>query len=139
MLDRELDHYIRQEADEGEALRDQIETLRREVGVRLASLGDSFRLYETLTGHSHASQRQLTRGKSPGQRSSPRLDHVLAVLDRSPGPVTVDQVVASMPDAPERGAVTAALHRAVKSGEARRLRRGVYVRANASTEVAAAM
>lgn len=139
MLERELDRYITQEMEALDELKRRVDVLRLESARRMAALTDSFRLFESLTGELHAAQAQMFRGRSGDGRLHPRMDRILASLDRARGPMTVTDIVASMPDAPERGAVTAALHRAVKRGEARRLRRGVYERVESSIKAVPSM
>lgn len=135
MLEQELHRYIVGEIEALEGLKSDMDALRLESARRMAALTDSFRLFESLTGELHEAQVQLVGGRLGDDRPHPRLDRVLASLERAQGPMTVTDIVASMPDAPERGAVTAALHRAVKRGEARRLRRGVYEIADRPVEV----
>ncbi len=117
----ELDGAIRSTQREVEALEEQLASLKREL-ARLRQLqGDALRLYRSATGSGHP----LDRNVEPA-RDRPRAEQVLAALGAAEGPVTLAELVAAMPDEPERGAVSAVVHRAIARGEVRRLSRGVY-------------
>lgn len=127
MLVDELDQHIKTEVQNLADLRDQMSRLRCQLSGAADQLEDALRLYRSLAGQSHPLQSELSI-PTEQMRRSPRLDQVLAVFDRHRGPVSLDELVEAMPDAPERGAVSAAVHRAIKRGEVRSLDRGLYER-----------
>ncbi len=124
MLLAELDDHIRKEHDRLEALGTEIDRLRTEISDASERLRDALRLYESLAGEPH--EHALGSHTDDDGRPSPRLDMVISILDRRGQPTTLDELVAAMPDSPERGAVSAAVHRAIKKGKVRALKRGTY-------------
>lgn len=125
MLTEELAQHIEKQEDEIRELRSRMTLIRSEIARQLDEIGDSLRLYRSLTGSPHPAQVRL--GMIPDStRTMPRVEQVLAVLDRAAVPMTLTDLVTSLPDAPERGAITAAIHRAVKRGVVVRVERGLY-------------
>lgn len=121
-LVHELDQTIRSLDGEVRALELKAEELRRDIARQRQMMSDAFRLYRSATGCPHP----LERTGREETRERPRAEQVLAVMEAAGGPVTLSELVAAMPDGPERGAISAAVHRAIQRGEVRRLRRGVY-------------
>ena len=126
ILIAELDRHITGQLKLASGMRAEIDRLRQRLGDVLDDLEGAFSLFESLTGSSHPERSAAGFVGRSGSRLRPRLDQVLTFLKQNRSPVTLDAVVDAMPDAPERGAVSAALHRAIKQGAVRRVRRGIY-------------
>lgn len=118
----ELDRTIKTTHDEIGDLEAQLEELKRTIAVRRQMVADALRLYRSATGVAHPLE---APARSP-RRDRPREDQVIAVMEAAGRPVSLTELMDAMPDQPERGAVTAVVHRAIKRGEVRRLERGVY-------------
>lgn len=118
----ELEATIRSATEDVDRLERQVEDLRREIARRRHVLIDALRLYRSYTGVAHS----LESSDNTDERERPRADQVLAVMEAAGGPVTLSELIEAMPDAPDRGAISAVVHRAIRKGEVRRLRRGVY-------------
>lgn len=121
-LAEELDQTIRKVHNETQALEARIEDLRREIAQNRQIEGDALRLYRSTTGSPHP----LEERRPSESRDRPRAEQVMAVMKAAGRPVTLTELVDAMPDNPERGAISAVVHRAVRRGEVRRLSRGVY-------------
>ena len=121
-LREELDKTIRDTQAKIEELEESIESLQRELAKTRQIKGDAVRLFEATSGAQHA----LRDSGADHKRERPRADLVLAAMETANCPVTLDELVNAMPDGPERGAVSAVVHRAIKKGEVRRVKRGVY-------------
>lgn len=121
-LENELDVTIRSAYEDIRALEHQVEDLRRKIARHRQVMSDAFRLYQSTTGSSHP----LDGSQREESRERPRAEQVLAVMEAAGRPVTLSELVSAMPDKPERGAISAVVHRAIQKGEMRRLRRGVY-------------
>ena len=126
----ELDATIHTANEEVDHLEREMESLRREIARRRHVLLDALRLYHSLTGVAHS----LDSSVSSDQRERPRADQVLAVMEAAGRPVTLSELIEAMPDAPDRGAISAVVHRAIRKGEVRRLERGVYELSRAFAE-----
>lgn len=120
-LSEELDKAIRESQAKITALEERIESLHRELATTRQIKSDALRLYQLTEGSPHA-----LHDAPELKRERPRADQVLAVMDAAEGPITLEELVSAMPDEPERGAVSAVVHRAIKKGEVRRIKRGVY-------------
>jgi hypothetical protein len=118
----ELDRTIRSTHNEIEDLEAQLEELKRAIAVKRQMGADALRLYRSATGVAHPLEGPTTRTR----RDRPREEQVMAVLEAAGRPVSLTELMDAMPDHPERGAISAVVHRAVKRGEVRRLERGVY-------------
>jgi hypothetical protein len=118
----ELDRTIRAAQERVEDLEVQLEALRRDLARQRQIRADALRLYTSSTGRQHP----LGESSHEDARDRPRAEQVLAALEAADGPVTLSDLVAAMPDGPERGAVSAVVHRAIAKGDVRRLKRGVY-------------
>ena len=121
-LENELNRTIESTQQDISELESRIESLKRNLARLQQVEADALRLYKSTTGEEHP----LARGYKATTRKSPRADRVMAVLESAGRPVTLTEVVAAMPDDPQKGAITAVLHRAIKKGDARRLEPGVY-------------
>jgi hypothetical protein len=118
----ELYRTIRSTHDEIEDLEAELEKLKRAIAVKRQMGADALRLYHSATGVSHPLEGPTTRTR----RDRPREEQVMAVLEAAGGPVSLTELMDAMPDQPERGAISAVVHRAIKRGEIRRLERGIY-------------
>ncbi|MEX1134884.1 MAG: hypothetical protein WED83_08590 [Acidimicrobiia bacterium] len=107
---------------EVEDLESKVEDLKRKIAMRRQVEADALRLYRSTTGSAHP----FENGKSESARERPREEQVLAAMEAAGRPVTLSELLDAMPDRPERGAISAVVHRAIKRGEVRRLERGVY-------------
>lgn len=121
-LTEELDRTIRSAHQRVEDIEVELETLRRELARERQIRADALRLYLSATGTEHPLEGSHV--EEPRQR--PRAEQVLAVMETLSRPVTLAELVEAMPDKPERGAISAVVHRAIQKGEVRRLQRGVY-------------
>ena len=121
-LSDELDTTIRDSHSRISSLEKEIEALQRELAkVRLVK-SDALRLYHSATGSRHP----LHEAEAESKRERPRADQVITAMEAAQGPITLKELVSAMPDEPDRGAVSAVVHRAIKKGEVRRIKRGVY-------------
>lgn len=118
----ELDVTIRTADKDVGSLEQQVEHLRRQIALRRQVMFDALRLYRSATGSPHP----LEGFQETDNRERPRAEQVLAVMEAAGRAVTLAELVSAMPDKPERGAISAVVHRAIQRGEVRRLRRGVY-------------
>jgi len=121
-LVEELDTTIRAVREETRELEAQLDALRLEIARQRNLLSDALRLYRSTTGSRHP----FESSECDEIRERPRAEQVLAAMEAAGGPVTLSELVGAMPDKPERGAISAVVHRAIQKGEVRRLRRGVY-------------
>ena len=118
----ELDQTIRTTHDEIEDLEAQLEELKRTIAVKRQMEADARRLYRSATGVAHP----LEARASNIPRDRPREEQVIAAMEAAGRPVSLTELMDAMPDQPERGAISAVVHRAIKRGDVRRLERGVY-------------
>jgi hypothetical protein len=121
-LSDELDTTIRDSHSSISSLEEKIEALQRDLARARLVKSDALRLYQSTTG----SQHPLHEAEADSKRERPRADQVIAAMEAAAGPVTLKDLVSAMPDEPDRGAVSAVVHRAIKRGEVRRIKRGVY-------------
>lgn len=128
----ELDAAMQSAREDLDRLERELEALRREIACRRHVLVDALRLYRSYTGVAHPLESSVS--DSTDERERPRADQVLAVMEAAGGPVTLTELVEAMPDSPDRGAISAVVHRAIGKGEVRRLRRGVYELARSYAE-----
>jgi hypothetical protein len=126
MLKDELGQHIEGKLAELQAARQRLKELRSEIASLSEELSAALRVYEQVAGHQHEGAASIGLNGVPVTKNGSRLSMVLRALDQHPGPMTLDELVQAMPDSPERGAVSAAVHRAIKRGEVRSIRRGVY-------------
>ena len=118
----ELDRTIKTTHDEIEDLEAQLEELKRTIAMKRQMEADALRLYRSATGFAHP----LEAPVGSTRRERPREEQVIAVMEAAGRPVSLTELMDAMPDEPERGAISAAVHRAIKRGDVRRLERGVY-------------
>ena len=118
----ELESAIRAVHDEIENLESELEALRRTIAFKRQVRADALRLYLSTTGSAHPLEGST--GSAPRER--PREEQVLATMEAAGRPITLTELIDAMPDGPDRGAISAVVHRAIKRGEVRRLSRGVY-------------
>lgn len=121
-LNEELDATIRMTRHEIEVLESQLEALKRSIAHKRQVEADALRLYRSATGADHP----LDSNPANARRDRPREEQVIAAMEAAGRPVTLSELLDAMPDQPERGAISAVVHRAVKRGDVRRLERGVY-------------
>ena len=121
-LAEELDITIRATDQEIADLDRAMQGLKRELAAKRQIKADASRLFRSVTGEPHPLE-ELT---SPETRERPREEQVMSVLASANGPVTLSELIEAMPDRPEKGAISAVVHRAVTRGDVRRLGRGVY-------------
>lgn len=121
-LGDELNSAILATSSEVETLEQEIDDMRRTLAQKKQILRDALRLYESMTGSAH----ELATAEAESARERPRAGQVLAVLEAASAPVSLTELVKAMPDQPDRGAISAVVHRAIKKGEVRRLKRGLY-------------
>lgn len=118
----ELEITIRATNEEIAKLERALQDLKRELAAKRQIKADASRLFRSVTGKSHPLE-ELTSAEA---RERPREEQVMSVLASANGPVTLAELIEAMPDRPEKGAISAVIHRAVSRGDVRRLGRGVY-------------
>jgi len=121
-LAEELDITIRTTDQEVAELERALQDLKREMASKRQIKADASRLFRSVTGKPHPLE-ELTTADT---RQRPREEQVMLVLASAKGPVTLAELIQAMPDRPEKGAISAVIHRAVTRGDVRRLGRGVY-------------
>ncbi len=121
-LVEELDRTITATHDEIGDLEGQLEALKQAIAAKRQVEADALRLYRSATGMAHP----LEVSAASTRRDRPREEQVIAVMEAAGRPVSLAELMDAMPDQPERGAISAVVHRAIRRGEVRRLERGIY-------------
>lgn len=126
VLITELDKHIVDRLAQAAHIRAEIDKHRDDLTHLLEDVAGALRLYRSLSGSAHPSEADLPASQVAGGQSQPRLAQVIDVLARAGRPLSLQDVTSSLPDAPEPGTVSAALHRAIQKGAVRRVTRGIY-------------
>jgi hypothetical protein len=118
----ELDLAISAAAKEVRDFERELESVRRQLARSRQVMVDAFRLYRSAIGSPHP----LEGLQGENHRERPRAEQVLAAMEAAGRPISLAELIRALPDEPERGAISAVVHRAIRRGEVRRLQRGIY-------------